>query len=173
MIVNFDVGIYWQHVPISYVHENMIYMAAPPPHRIILVVQASLAQQIDQIAGNLHYTDASKVYDCSIGWHDGARYPDFVLPRYAGLSHTKLTVRKRLPADTEGAKNLSEILANAPEGSAGRRETAWHGVYAPVKVPEALWIVANQLAKKHFGDRPDAIIDMINEALLHYVEDLT
>ena len=167
MIVNFDRNVQWQNVPASFMGYDKIHMAAPPPHKVILVVMPALANEIDRVAGNL-FRSTSSIYDCSIGWHDGTEYTDFVLPEFAGYRHTKITVRARRPLLVP-TKQLSEIM-NYALAQESERDERWHGVHTAVKVPNALWVAANQLAKLEFGDQPQAILDLINTAMLEYLE---
>lgn len=164
MIVYFNERIQWQNVPASFMGHDKIYMAAPPPHKVILVVMPVVRTDCGGDIANLY----RGTYDCSVGWHNGAVYTDFVLPEFAGCQHTKLTVRARRPL-LKPTKLLSEIMGHALSSEPPRQET-WHGVHTAVKVPNALWVAANDLATKKFGDHPAAILDLINTAMLNYIE---
>ncbi len=165
MIVYFNERIQWQNVPANLMGLNKLFMAAPAPHLVTLVIMPAVRAVIGGDTANLY----KETYDCSIGSRDGIQYTDFVLPQFAGYRHTEITIRSRRPLQ-QPTKLLSEIMGQAlPLGTEERNET-WHGVHTALKVPNALWVAANELATKKFGDQPQAITDFVNSALLYYIE---
>ena len=166
MIIEFDTTIDWQPVPASFNNNGRIYAAAP--HRcLILVVQEGAAEELDFIAGNLHSGDAPR-YDCLVGNHDGARFPDFVLPQYTGYQHSKLSVLGSADGEPVDMR-LSEMLEGAPVPgeNAGVRHRA-NLEYTSLHLSPALMTRAAELAYRYHGEQSDNLNDFIATAVMEY-----
>ena len=105
-------------------HDNgRRYLAALPPHRIVIVVYPEIDGPIpDCLIGNL---------DCSLGDHGSFAPVGYTLPQFAGQHHSKITIRSR--ADNQPHDmTWQEVLDGCPVES--ENETDWRkldGVVAP------------------------------------------
>lgn len=129
---------------------NRRYLAADPPLRLIVVIDSALAETGFEI-GDL----TGRVWDCNIGDHRVDAPMGYTLPRFAGLLHSKIFVRKELP-DSVYEITLSEIIAGSPSGDEGvvmQEPTILYGAkgveaYA-VRMPKALWGRVIEQAPRH------------------------
>lgn len=173
MIVEFDIDIGWTPVPASFSNSTGRLCSSAPNHCLLLTVREEVVDAIDGIEGNLYHTTESRRYDCSVGDHDGTEWPEFVLPKHTGYTHSKLTVRGIAPADAPVEMKLSEILEGSPVPgvNAGERKPII-GDALPVQLTPKLAQMVRELAYRYQGDHPRAISDFIAMALLEKVEDL-
>lgn len=172
MIIDFDIDIWWETVPAAIGDESgKVYAATPYPHCLILVMREQIAAELDMVPGNLYYSSKNgRVYDCLVGNHDSAAFPDFCLPELAGYPHSKITVLRAAPGEKPEMK-LSEILEGAPTP-----ENSERGKFASERVTVHLSPKLTQLlreyAYRYQGEHPRNIDDFVSVALLDMIERL-
>lgn len=167
-IIELDVDLEWLLPPIAYsVGQSRIYAVAPEPLHVLLVVHDKMSEQMDMIPSNLYYDTTSRRYQCSIGEHDGAAYPDYVNPSCAGYKHLKISVREQVDPDTPVTHRLSELLDAAPRtGDSIGTRADYKGIHVDALLPPEVHRMATEVAHLHFGESHMNMSDLIAEALL-------
>ena len=169
MNVLFDQEIHWLYTPAHFAEgAKRTYAAAPLPYRFILIIRENI---IDMIPSSLWHNHYSRIYDCSIGNHDGAKFPDHALPANVGYPHSKLTVRSQLPPDSHVDATLSALLAKAPTLHSDDPKKPTPGHLEPLTIPPALFEQAQRLADATFDNHWNALGRLTLEALWEYIQD--
>lgn len=148
MIVLFDLWVNWTPTAgdLDEQTERRYFAIAPPspPILAVLVLQEAAAKGFE---GPGHYIHNRRA-DCSVGYHEPDAPVGYTLPQYAGLRHTKITVRRFLDAEGPVDERLTNILAGAPDPEQ-ERAAPWTGA-EPCRVflPPTLVAAARRLSAK-------------------------
>lgn len=141
-IIEFDIDLHWQPSLAWLDAEERGYYVAPMPHLVVLVIHSEGMKEIDGMARNIYQTDESRIWDCNVGYHKGSAPVDYVSPEGAGYEHSKITLRRRLPANTPPDLKLSTFLEGCPtlDKPFGARVDWRQGKRKKnITLPDALW----------------------------------
>lgn len=167
MILLFDLWVNWTPTAgdLDEGTERRYFAIAPPsaPILAILVLQEAAAKDFAGPGHHIHNRRA----ECSIGDHAANAPVGYTLPQYAGLKHTKITVRRFLDNDGPVDERLSNLLAGAPDPEL-ERAAPWTGA-EPCRVflPPVLVEAAHRLCGKLDIPTFDALVW---QALLEKIE---